>query len=74
MHPVTHFSAGWTVAGASGLGKRDRAIVSIAGIAPDFDGAGIVVELATRESNAPINCLWTHSGNGLAHRSHHTAN
>lgn len=56
MHPVTHFLVGWTVAGASGLDKRDRAIVSIAGIAPDFDGAGIVVELATRESNTPL--LW----------------
>ena len=56
MHPITHFLAGWTVAGVSGIEKRDRAIVSIAGIAPDFDGAGIVVELATRESNAPL--LW----------------
>ena len=56
MHPVTHFLAGWTVAGVSGLNKRDRATVAIAGIAPDFDGAGIVVELVTRESSTPL--LW----------------
>ena len=56
MHAATHFLAGWTVAGLSGLEKRDRAIVTIAGIAPDFDGAGIVVELATRNSDTPL--LW----------------
>ncbi|MGD9088598.1 MAG: metal-dependent hydrolase [Desulfobacterales bacterium] len=56
MHPITHFLAGWTVAGVSGLEKRDRAIVTLASIAPDFDGAGIVVELATRESSTPL--LW----------------
>lgn len=56
MHVVTHFLAGWTVAGLSGLDKRDRAIASIAGVVPDIDGAGIVAELATRHTNKPL--LW----------------
>jgi hypothetical protein len=48
--------AGWSVAGVSALEKRDRAIVTIAGIAPDLDGAGIAVELATRQTSTPL--LW----------------
>ena len=41
MNPVTHLLVGWTVANASGLEKRrDRFLVSVAGIIPDLDGLG----------------------------------
>ena len=36
--------------------KRDRAIITLAGVAPDIDGVGIVAELLTRNSSRPL--LW----------------
>lgn len=56
MHPVTHFLAGWAVGNAAGLGRRDRAIVAVAGAAPDLDGLGWVVEAVTFNSDTPL--LW----------------
>jgi inner membrane protein len=47
MHPVTHFLTGWMVGNAADLSNRDRIIVALVGTAPDIDGIGIVVELAT---------------------------
>jgi hypothetical protein len=56
MHPVTHFLTGWMVANAADLSNRDRMIVALVGTAPDIDGIGIVVELATRGAGDPA--LW----------------
>ena len=47
MNPVTHLLIGWTLAEASLAARRDRALVTLAGIAPDIDGAGILVDLAS---------------------------
>lgn len=56
MHPITHLLASWTVASIPRLESRDRAVITLAGISPDFDGVGIVAELATRHSEQPL--LW----------------
>jgi inner membrane protein len=56
LHLVTHALTGWLVANGVAIERRDRAIVTIAGFAPDFDGAGIVAELATRNTDHPL--LW----------------
>jgi inner membrane protein len=56
MHPVTHLLTGWMVANAAELSNRDRAIVTLAGVAPDIDGIGLAVEFATRGDADPI--LW----------------
>jgi inner membrane protein len=56
MHPITHLLASWMVANTTTLENRDRAIVTLAGVSPDFDGAGIVAELATRHTDTPL--LW----------------
>lgn len=50
MNPVTHFLVSWGVANAVVLDRRDRAIVTLAGIAPDLDGLGAIPELLTRNS------------------------
>ncbi len=50
MHAITHALTGWVVANGAGLERRDRAIVTLASVAPDIDGAGVVAELATRGS------------------------
>lgn len=44
----------WALAGASGLERRERASVALAGVAPDLDGLGIIPELLTRGSAHPL--------------------
>ena len=56
MSPVTHFFAGWLLASATPLARREKAAVVCAGLAPDIDGLGIVPELLTRNSSHPL--LW----------------
>lgn len=54
MHLVTHFLASWTAANIPEFENRDRAIVTLAGIAPDLDSAGIVIEVATKHNATPL--------------------
>jgi hypothetical protein len=56
MSPVTHFFAGWLLASATPLNRREKAAIVCAGLAPDLDGLGIVPELLTRNSSHPL--LW----------------
>ncbi|MGD9081171.1 MAG: metal-dependent hydrolase, partial [Desulfobacterales bacterium] len=56
MQPITHFLASWTVASIPRLESRDRIIITLAGISPDVDGVGLVVELATEHTQQPL--LW----------------
>jgi inner membrane protein len=44
------------VANSAPLERRDRALVTIAGIAPDLDGLGAPVEMLTKNSEHPL--LW----------------
>lgn len=54
MSPVTHFLASWCLASYPRLGRRDVALVTFAGVAPDLDGLGAIPELLTRHSNHPL--------------------
>lgn len=57
MSPVTHALLGWLVANIPREScRRDRALVTAAAVAPDLDGLGAVVELATRDRDNPF--LW----------------
>jgi hypothetical protein len=47
MSPVTHILLSWSIANTCRIGRRERAFVTIAGIIPDFDGAGLVLDLFT---------------------------
>src|SRR6476620_2762314 len=54
MSPLTHFLMGWAVANAApSLAKRERALVTWAGVAPDLDGLGIIAEGLTRTWRHP---------------------
>lgn len=66
MSPVTHFLAGWMVASATELNRRERALVAIAGIAPDADGLGIVAEFFTRGTQHELN-WWSDYHHVLGH-------
>ena len=50
MSPVTHLLLGWLIAESAPLVRRERAVVAIAGIAPDADGLGLLIDLATRRT------------------------
>ena len=45
MHVGSHFLAGWlTSLPAEGLTPRERGAIAIAGVAPDLDGLGLLVD------------------------------
>jgi hypothetical protein len=54
MHPATHLLLGWSLATASPLSRRDRALVALAGVLPDLDGLGIVAERLTLHTEHPL--------------------
>lgn len=45
MSPITHFMGSWLVASATMDNPRDRRLVTLAGIIPDADGLGIIVDV-----------------------------
>jgi inner membrane protein len=48
MSPVTHFLAGWLVANTALSNRRDRILVTIAGIISDIDGMGLLMDIIQR--------------------------
>ena len=65
MNPVTHLLLGWTVANADrSLSRKERTAVTLAGLAPDLDGLGLVAEIITRGTGHEL-LWWTNY--------HHTA-
>src|ERR1700686_2986543 len=60
MSPVTHFLTGWILANSASLSRRERALVTLAGVAPDIDGLGIVAEYLTRNSRHPLEWFSTY--------------
>jgi inner membrane protein len=68
MSPVTHFLTGWVFANCCRLERKERAIVTLACVAPDVDGLGILPELLTRNSSHPLMwfSLYHHSLHNLA--------
>ena len=53
MSPITHFLVGWVGLERLQASRRDKALVVLAGLAPDLDGLGIVVDFATRALGLP---------------------
>ena len=66
MNPVTHFLAGWTLAASAPIERRERALVALAGVAPDVDGLGLVVDVLTAHSANPTE-LWGRFHHVLGH-------
>lgn len=66
MSPVTHFLTGWVFVNCARLDRRDRTLVTLASVAPDIDGLGIIPELLTRNSDHPLSWF------SLYHHALHT--
>lgn len=52
MSPVTHLLASWSLAEASGLDSRERAVVAWIGLSPDLDGLGVLAFVLVRAATA----------------------
>jgi inner membrane protein len=46
MSPLTHLLASWIVAVKTTNNLRDERLVTLAGVAPDLDGLGIIIDIA----------------------------
>ncbi len=66
MSPITHFLISWSNANLADLSRGDRALVTLAGVAPDVDGLGIAVDFLTRGSGHPTD-LWSRWHHVLGH-------
>ena len=64
MSPVTHFLIGWVVANNDSGNRRERAIIAIAGVIPDVDGFGVVIDYALQDKALT---LWSKFHHVLAH-------
>ena len=53
MSPITHLLASWAVANSTPLARHDRILVTLAGVIPDADGLGIVIDLLRRHAADP---------------------
>ena len=53
MSPITHFLVGWNALERALPARRDKALVALAGVAPDLDGLGIAVDFVTRMASLP---------------------
>lgn len=53
MNPITHLLASWELANTLTSDPRDRRIVAWAGLAPDLDGLGLVVDVANKLLGRP---------------------
>jgi membrane-bound metal-dependent hydrolase YbcI (DUF457 family) len=67
VSPITHFLTGWALANSvPSLDKRERALVTWAGVVPDIDGLGIIADRLTRNSSHPLN-WWGEYHHTLCH-------
>lgn len=64
MSPVTHVLISWSAASLLPLSKKDRILVTLAGLIPDFDGLGLLWDLASRDS---LHSLWSRFHHILGH-------
>jgi len=66
MMPVSHFLISWGAANTVNLNKRERMAVTLAGVAPDIDGFGIIAELLTKNTGHPL-YWWSNYHHVIAH-------
>ncbi len=67
MSPFTHLLASWIVAAKGTDNARDCRLVALAGIAPDADGLGIVVDLVNRALDRPVRFAYLEYHHYLLH-------
>lgn len=67
MSPETHLLASWIIAAKTTDNPRDCRLVTFAGLLPDLDGAGIIVDLAREQLGLPPTMLYATYHHWLLH-------
>ena len=67
MSPITHFLASWVVADTVLEDDRDKMLVAVAGILPDLDSLGVVVDFASPALGGPETHLYADLHHFLFH-------
>ena len=67
MNPETHLLASWVIGAKTTDNERDCRLVALAGILPDADGLGLIVDAATRAVGATKTFLYEHYHHYLLH-------
>jgi len=67
MSPFTHLLVGWEIGCRAGLSVRDRNLVVFAGIAPDIDGLGLLVDAGAHALGHPSPGLYAMLHHRLFH-------
>ena len=66
MSPITHFLIGWSVATSANISRKERLFITLAGIAPDIDGAGLIFDLLGSHQGSQLE-LWSKYHHILGH-------
>ncbi|WLE95653.1 MAG: metal-dependent hydrolase [Candidatus Electrothrix communis] len=66
MNPVTHFFIGWLTANTAQVERRERMLITVAGVAPDADGLVIVGDFLAGKSTEQLE-LWSTYHHVLGH-------
>ena len=67
MSPVTHLLASWIIAAKTTDNPRDCRLVTLAGILPDADGLGLIVDVARPMLGLPATHLYGQYHHYLLH-------
>ena len=60
MNPATHLLIGWSIANICNINRRERALVTMAGVIPDIDGAGIFIDVITSDQYPSLYVKYHH--------------
>ncbi len=66
MSPVTHLLVSWSAASTMCNGRKYRALATVAGIAPDLDGIGLLWDMVSYQPGQPLT-LWSRFHHVLGH-------
>jgi len=66
MSPVTHVLLSWSFSSFFPFERKDRALVTLAGVVPDLDGAGMLLDLFSYRAGQPLE-LWIRFHHVLCH-------
>lgn len=66
MSPVTHLLLSWSFSSVFPFDRKDRVLVTLAGVVPDLDGAGMLLDLFSYRPGQPLE-LWIRFHHVLCH-------
>ena len=66
MNPATHILLSWSAAGSIAINRRERFLITMAGVIPDIDGAGLLFDFFHKDQSQPF-LIWSKYHHILCH-------